>query len=40
MDYGFLGDEGQPTASLLVMRELKSGMMLGMIVEKKGVGAP
>jgi hypothetical protein len=39
MDYGFLGDEGQPTASLLVMRELKTGMMLGMIVEKKGVGA-
>ncbi len=37
MDYGFLGDEGQPTASLLVMREPKSGMMLGMIVEKKGV---
>jgi hypothetical protein len=40
MDYGFLGDEGQPTASLLAMRELKTGMMLGMIVEKKGVGAP
>ena len=40
MDYGFLGDEGQPTASLLVMRELKTGMMLGIIVEKKGVGAP
>ena len=39
MDYGFLGDEGQPTASLLVMRELKTGMMLGMIVEKKGIGA-
>ena len=40
MDYGFLGDEGQPSAVLLVMRELKTGMMHGMIVDKKGVGAP
>jgi hypothetical protein len=40
MDYGFLGDEGQPSAVLLVMRELKRGMMHGMIVDKKGVGAP
>ena len=38
MDYGFLGAEGQPTAVLLVVRELKTGMMQGMIVGKKGVG--
>jgi len=38
MDYGFLGAEEQPTAVLLVVRELKTGMMQGMIVGKKGVG--
>ncbi len=40
MDYRFLGDEGQPSAVLLVVRELKTGMMHGMIAEKKGVGLP
>mgnify|MGYP000545134345 CR=1 FL=1 len=38
MDYGFLGQEDQATAVLLAMRELKTGMMLGMLVPKKGVG--
>jgi len=37
MDYGFLGQEEQQTAVLLAMRELKTGMMLGMVVPKKGV---
>ncbi len=40
MDYGFLGQEDQPTAVLLAMRELKTGMMFGMLVPKKGVSDP
>jgi len=39
MDYGFMGAENQPSAVLLVVRELRTGMMHGMIVAKKGVGA-
>ena len=39
MDYGFLGDEGQPTSVLLVMKEITTGMMMAMIVPRKGIGA-
>jgi len=38
MDYGFMGQEEQQSAVLLAMRELKTGMMLGMVVPKKGIG--
>ena len=38
IDYGFLGDEGQPTSVLLVMKEITTGMMMSMIVPRKGVG--
>ena len=32
-----MGQEGQTSAVLLCVRELKSGMMFGMIVPKKGI---
>ena len=38
MDYGFMGQEEQRSAVLLVVRELKTAMMFGMLVPKKGVG--
>ena len=37
MDYGFMGQEDQESAVLLAMRELKTGMMLGMVVPRKGL---
>jgi len=37
MDYGFLGSEDRPTSVLLVMKEVLSGMTLGMIVPSKGI---
>ena len=37
MDYGFLGQQGQDTAVLFVMKEIGTGMTMAMIVPKKGL---